>query len=106
MVNSVSLRARIPFRPAFHEAEFGKLHMPVLLLVGEGEIMYDAGAALSRARQLIPHVQAELVSDAGHMLATDQPEAVSERMLRFLRQKPSSKGSQYDFFGGAGHRWF
>jgi pimeloyl-ACP methyl ester carboxylesterase len=86
ITNALSLRKRIPFRPAFVPAEFEQLKVPVLLLVGAGEIMYQPQAALSRARQLIPQVQAELVAGAGHLLTSDQPEAVTGRLLQFLSQ--------------------
>jgi pimeloyl-ACP methyl ester carboxylesterase len=85
VVSALSLRNRIPFHPAIAESEFSQLELPVLFLVGEGEIMYDAEVAVSRARQLIPHVQAELVRSAGHMLTSDQPQAVAGRLLQFLR---------------------
>jgi len=81
----MNLRSRIPFRPTFSNDEFASLKMPVLLLIGDREILYDAEAAIARARQLIPHVEAAIVANAGHMLSTDQPEEVTSRVLRFLQ---------------------
>jgi pimeloyl-ACP methyl ester carboxylesterase len=78
------IRTRIPFRPAFSDSEFGKLKTPVLLLIGEREAMYDARPAVDRARQLIPNIEAEIIPNAGHMLSTDQPEAVISRVMQFL----------------------
>ena len=85
IVSAMNLRSRVPFRPVFGDDEFGNLKMPVLLLVGAGEILYAAGSAIDRARQLIPHIEAEIIANAGHMLGTDQPEAVISRVLRFLQ---------------------
>jgi pimeloyl-ACP methyl ester carboxylesterase len=84
IAGAMFLRSRIPFRPVFKDDEFAALKMPVLFLVGDRETMYDAPAAVDRARQLIPHIQAGIIPDAGHMLTTDQPEAVISRILRFL----------------------
>jgi pimeloyl-ACP methyl ester carboxylesterase len=84
IVSAMNLRSRIPFRPAFNDDEFGKLKMPVLLLIGDREVLYDAKSAINRARQLIPHIEAEIVPNAGHMLSRDQPEIVIDCMLRFL----------------------
>jgi pimeloyl-ACP methyl ester carboxylesterase len=84
IVNAMNLCSRIPFRPVFNDDEFGKLKMPVLLLIGDRGILYDARSAIHRARQLIPHIEAEIISNAGHMLSTDQPEIVNEHILQFL----------------------
>jgi len=84
IVSAMNLRSRIPFRPVFTDDEFSQLKMPVLLLIGDKEILYDARSAVNHARQLIPHIEAEIISNAGHMLNTDQPEIVNERVLKFL----------------------
>jgi pimeloyl-ACP methyl ester carboxylesterase len=84
MAGARYVRSRVPFRPVFNDDEFGNLKTPVLLLIGEKEAMYDAKSAIDRARQLIPHIEAESVPNAGHMLGTDQPEAVVSRVMQFL----------------------
>jgi pimeloyl-ACP methyl ester carboxylesterase len=81
-----NLRSRIPFKPVFTDDEFRNLEMPVCLLMGDGETMYDPGKAITRARQLIPHIEAELIPNARHMLLTDQPELVVDRVVHFLDQ--------------------
>ena len=57
----------------------------LLLLIGDREVLYDARCAVDRARQLILHIEAEISPNAGHMLSTDQPELVIDRIVRFLR---------------------
>lgn len=84
IISAMNLRSRIPFRPVFNDDEFRNLKMPVLLLIGDREVLYDARSAINRARQLIPHIEAEIISNAGHMLSTDQPEIVNEHILKFL----------------------
>ena len=52
IVSAMDLRSRIPFRPVFSDDEFASLKMPVLLLIGDREVLYDARSAIDRARQL------------------------------------------------------
>jgi pimeloyl-ACP methyl ester carboxylesterase len=84
IASATSVRSRIPFRPAFTEDELHKLSLPVLLLVGEKEAMYEPRSAVNTARGLIPGIQAEVIPGAGHMLSTDQPEKVAARIQQFL----------------------
>jgi pimeloyl-ACP methyl ester carboxylesterase len=72
-------------RPIFTDAELGQISVPVLLLIGDHEIMYDPTKAISRACRLIPNLTAELVSNAGHFLNSDQPEIVNNLILQFLK---------------------
>jgi len=66
------------------EDDLRRTPAPTLLLIGEQEVIYDPHRALSRARQFIPHLEAELVPNAGHGVSLDQPEVVNKRMLEFL----------------------
>lgn len=84
VVGVPEMRELMSVRPSFRDEELGTLSLPVLLLVGEREIMYSPQAALERARQIIPGIQAEIVPNAGHMLNGDQPEIVTRRILKFL----------------------
>jgi pimeloyl-ACP methyl ester carboxylesterase len=84
IAGALAVRSRIPFRPAFAEDELLELASPVLLLIGERETMYDPASALADARRLIPRLRADLVPGAGHMLTTDRPQAVAQRIEAFL----------------------
>jgi pimeloyl-ACP methyl ester carboxylesterase len=86
IVSAMSLRSRIPFRPVFNDHEFQNLKLPVLLLIGEREVLYDARTAVARARQLIPQVQVTIIAGAGHMLTTDRPQEVIRCVMKFLHQ--------------------
>jgi pimeloyl-ACP methyl ester carboxylesterase len=79
-----SLRSTQVMRPIIQKDEWRQLCMPMLLLIGDHEIMYEPGRAIRRARQLIPHIQAEFVTDAGHFQLVDQAEQVNQRTLKFL----------------------
>jgi pimeloyl-ACP methyl ester carboxylesterase len=58
---------------------------PTLLLIGEQEVIYEPRAAMERAARCIPHIEAEIIPNAGHALSFDQPESVDTRVLRFLK---------------------
>jgi pimeloyl-ACP methyl ester carboxylesterase len=81
----ISIHPTRPLRPLINDDEWKKLCMSTLLLIGDHEIMYNAKKAISCAKQLIPHIQAELVEDAGHFLISDQAEKVNEVVLKFLQ---------------------
>jgi pimeloyl-ACP methyl ester carboxylesterase len=81
------MRSKTVMRPIINDNEWKQIQIPTLLLVGESEILYNPRMALQRAKQLIPHIETELVAHAGHLLHSDQPEKVSESVLKFLEAK-------------------
>ncbi len=87
IIGVLSLRSRIPMRPKIDDEEYIRLQMPIQLVIGEKETMYDPQKAIIRARKLIPHITTVLIKDAGHMLSTDQPEIVKEKVLQFIESK-------------------
>jgi pimeloyl-ACP methyl ester carboxylesterase len=68
----------------FTDAELSHLPMPVLLLVGDQEMICDPRASVDRVRRLIPNAEAEIVPGAGHGLCLEQAERVNARLLEFL----------------------
>ena len=71
-------------RPQIGDDEWKRLTMPILLLIGDQEIMYEPARVIRQAKQWMPHLQAELIENAGHFLLADQPELVTQRVLQFL----------------------
>jgi pimeloyl-ACP methyl ester carboxylesterase len=63
------------------------LHVPVLLLIGEDEVLYDAPAALARARRLIPGLEGELIPNCRHDMCVSQHRIVDARVVDFLRSR-------------------
>jgi pimeloyl-ACP methyl ester carboxylesterase len=82
----LSIRNRIPKRPIIEEKEFASIKMPILILIGEKETMYEPYAAKDRACLLFPNIEAEIIPKAGHMLSTDQPELVINRISKFIER--------------------
>jgi pimeloyl-ACP methyl ester carboxylesterase len=72
------------FPTVFSDDELQHITAHTLLLVGKNEVLYNPVAAVDRAGRLVPHIQAELIPNAGHGLPMEQPTLVDERILRFL----------------------
>ena len=67
--------------------ELRSLQMPVLLLFGDDEVIYDSAQALDRARRLIPHVEGELIPRCRHDMCFSQSRIVDARVLDFLKER-------------------
>ena len=70
----------------FSDGELRAIHVPTLLLIGDHEVVYDSAAALTRARQLIPDFEGDLVPRSSHDMAFSQHRTVDGRILDFLRR--------------------
>ena len=70
--------------PRIPLAELKKVSSPILLLIGEQEILYQPKAAIRQAKQVFFQVQAKTIPNAGHFLNSDQPEPVNRSILEFL----------------------
>lgn len=68
----------------FSDDELRALHVPVLLLIGDREVIYDPAKALARARALLPNFEGELVPRSSHDMCSSQHRIVDERVLDFL----------------------
>jgi pimeloyl-ACP methyl ester carboxylesterase len=69
---------------AFSNDELGALHVPVLLLIGDHEVIHDPAKALTRAQALIPDLRGELVPEANHNMCASHHHVVDARVLDFL----------------------
>jgi pimeloyl-ACP methyl ester carboxylesterase len=66
--------------------ELRALRMPVLLLIGDDEVISDPAKALDRARGLIPEFEGDLVPRSSHEMALSQHRIVDARVLDFLKK--------------------
>ncbi len=69
----------------YSDDELRSLKMPVMVLIGDQDIMNDK-SSLKRANLLIPNVQTAIIKDAGHFLSFDQPELIDKKMMTFLKE--------------------
>jgi pimeloyl-ACP methyl ester carboxylesterase len=67
--------------------ELRALRTPVLLLIGENEVLYDAAAAVARARRLITDFEGALVPDCRHDMCSSQFRIVNARVLDFFNSE-------------------
>lgn len=68
------------------DKELQGLKMPTLFLVGQNEKIYSAQKAIQRLKKVAPHIQTEIIPQAGHDLTFVQAERVTRRVLEFLSQ--------------------
>jgi pimeloyl-ACP methyl ester carboxylesterase len=68
----------------FSDDALRALQVPVLLLIGEREVIYDPAKALERAGRLIPDFEGELVPGCSHDMCASQYRMVDARVLDFL----------------------
>jgi pimeloyl-ACP methyl ester carboxylesterase len=72
------------FPQPYSDDELRSIKVPVLLLVGDKESTFSPHRAVDRARQLIPHVEADVLPGIGHMVAMEAADVVNTRTLGFL----------------------
>jgi pimeloyl-ACP methyl ester carboxylesterase len=77
-----ALREIMPRR--YRPTALASLTMPVLLVVGEEEILYDGPRAAGHLRRTLPLAQVEVLSDCGHLITIDQPERLAALLQDFL----------------------
>ena len=75
----------------FSDSALRGLQMPVLLLTGEYEVIYDSASALLRARRLIPDFEGELVGGCSHEMTFRQHGTVDARIIEFLGRRESPR---------------
>lgn len=88
VVSSACFKAR-PFpggpRP-FSEDELRQIRVPVLYVVGDRErVCKNIGAAVSRAGELVPGIEVEVLPGSGHDVSVLHPVAVANRVVEFLK---------------------
>ncbi len=69
----------------FSDGELRAIHLPMLLLMGEDEVIYDPVRALARARRLIPDFKGGLVPRSSHDMCFSQHRIVDAQVLEFLK---------------------
>jgi pimeloyl-ACP methyl ester carboxylesterase len=74
------------FPRVFTDEELRKLKVPVLLMYGEKEVIYNYTKAIRRAESLIETIQTVIIPEANHFTAVSRPEEVNRRILEFLSE--------------------
>ncbi|MBC7694402.1 MAG: alpha/beta hydrolase [Burkholderiales bacterium] len=70
----------------FADNELQSLTMPVLVLIGENDIINNK-KSLERAKKLIKHCEVGTIKNAGHFLSMDKSDVVNQIMIDFMEKK-------------------
>jgi pimeloyl-ACP methyl ester carboxylesterase len=68
----------------FSDAELRKIRTPILLLIGDHEVVYEPEDVIPRATRLVPGLKAEVVPNANHNAEYTAAEVVNQKILDFL----------------------
>jgi pimeloyl-ACP methyl ester carboxylesterase len=52
--------------PVYRDEELGRIRAPMLLLIGDHEVIYNPQKAIRRAARLVPGLKAEIIPNANH----------------------------------------
>jgi pimeloyl-ACP methyl ester carboxylesterase len=72
----------------FSDEELREIFTPVLLLIGDHEVIYKLERVIERATRLVSGLKAEIVPNANHVAEYTAPEAVNEKVLEFFHDCP------------------
>jgi pimeloyl-ACP methyl ester carboxylesterase len=68
----------------FTDDELRKIQTPILLLIGDHEVIYNPQKVIRRAMRLLPNLEAEIVPNANHNAQYTAPDLVNRKILDFL----------------------
>jgi pimeloyl-ACP methyl ester carboxylesterase len=68
----------------FSDEELRSIQAPVLLLIGDHEVIYQPAHAIRRATCLVANLKAEMVPNANHSAQYTAPDIVNRKILDFL----------------------
>lgn len=79
---------RMPVTPTvLSDEELRSFKIPVLFLVGENEVIYNADKAVQRIKTNAPMINTEVIRNASHDLTISQTKIVNEKVISFLLGK-------------------
>jgi pimeloyl-ACP methyl ester carboxylesterase len=83
-ITAITGRPRHWFPTVFSDDELRKIQTPLLLLIGDHEVIYKPERAIERATRLVAGLQAEIVPNANHIAEFTAAEFVNKQILDFL----------------------
>jgi pimeloyl-ACP methyl ester carboxylesterase len=66
------------------DEELRRIRTPILLLIGDREVIYKPEQAIQRATRLVSGLKAEIVPNANHIAEYTAAEAVSQKVMGFF----------------------
>ncbi len=70
--------------PIYSDEELRQIDTPVLLLIGDHEVVYKPEPVIERATRLVKGLEAEIIPNANHNAQVTAAEVVNEKILKFL----------------------
>jgi pimeloyl-ACP methyl ester carboxylesterase len=70
--------------PVYDDEELRCIQTPILLLIGDHEVIYKPERAIERANRLVPGLKAKIVPNANHNAQVTAPDIVNSMILEFL----------------------
>lgn len=89
---SIKIKFILKMMP-YTDDELKSLTMPVLLLIGNHDII-NKEKSIEQAKELLPDCETGIINNAGHFLSIDQSEIVNTRILEFLDANSASISAQ------------
>jgi pimeloyl-ACP methyl ester carboxylesterase len=68
----------------FSDEDLRKIQNPVLLLIGDHEVIYKPERVIRRATLLVQGLKAEIVPNANHCAQYTAPDVVNKKIMEFL----------------------
>ena len=88
-ITAVVGRPRHWFPSVFSDKELRSIRTPLLLLIGDHEVIYRPEDVIRRATRLVPNLKAEVVPHANHIAEYTNAQRVNEKILEFLKEAKS-----------------
>lgn len=85
-INAVQGHPHHSFPTVFADDELRTIRTPIMLLVGDHEVIYKPERVFRRATRLIAGLRAEIVPNANHNAEYTAADAVNERIINFLAE--------------------
>jgi pimeloyl-ACP methyl ester carboxylesterase len=70
--------------PMISNSELSKFPAKTLILLGQGEVLYNSKDVALRIREVAPNITVIILPDAKHTVSVDQPTVVNEKIIHFL----------------------
>ena len=68
--------------PLYSDSELRRLIMPVILFMGEKDVIFHSVQTAKRIRSLLPHANINIIPEAGHTLIN-----LADKIIAFIQYK-------------------
>jgi pimeloyl-ACP methyl ester carboxylesterase len=92
-LRDITSNAGVPRHPppsVFTDEELRNIRTPVLLLIGDHEVLYKPERVIKRATHLVAGLKAEIVPNANHNAELTAADVVNEKILAFLDEEAAT----------------